>query len=158
LGWIAGWLRPGQAQASLADLVSSDQRPGKSDTARLSQARGAALTSQLTSVGVGGILAILILRLVFDFLKNRRDGNGRGRLSTDKVKGIVKDVDSVLMRMDHIIDRLDNLTDATKAARKQSEIATEHTERMTRAVDQLQRSFNNFANRRNADTNPAIGG
>jgi len=116
------------------------------------------MTSQLTSVGVGGILAILILRLVFDFLKSRRNGNGRGRLSTDKVKGIVKDVDSVLMRMDHIIDRLDNLTDATKAARKQSEIATEHTERMTRAVDQLERSFNNFANRRNADTNPAIGG
>jgi hypothetical protein len=111
------------------------------------------MTGQLTSVGVGGILAILILRLVFDFLKHRRNGNGRGRLGTDKVKGIQTGVDSVLMRMDHIIDRLDTMTEATKAARKQSEITCEQTERMTRAVYQLEQTIGVMA-RRTVETNP----
>lgn len=112
------------------------------------------MTGQLTSVGVGGILAILILRLVFDFLKHKRDGNGaRGRLSTDKVKGIQSGVDAVLMRMDHIIDRLDTMADAVKASRKQTEIACEQTERMTRAVAQLEQTIGVMA-RRTTETQP----
>ena len=112
------------------------------------------MMQQLTNIGVGGILTILILRLVFDFLKHRRDNGGnRARLSTDKVKGIQSGVDAVLMRMDHIIDRLDSLADATKAARKQSEITCEQTERMMRAVAQLESTIGVMA-RRTAETQP----
>jgi len=113
------------------------------------------MMQQLTNIGVGGILTILILRLVFDFLKHRREnnGSGRGRLSTDKVKGIQTGVDAVLMRMDSIIDRLDDLAEATKAARKQSEITCEQTERMTRAVAQLETTIGVMA-RRTVETQP----
>ena len=113
------------------------------------------MTEQLTNIGVGGILAILILRLVFDFLTNRRNGIGRGRIPTDKIKGVQTGVDSVLMRLDLIVDRLDVLADASKAARKQTEIACEQTERMTRAVAQLEQTIGVIA-RRTIDTSPGV--
>lgn len=114
------------------------------------------MTQYLTELGVGGIFAILVLRAVFEYLKTRREsGIGRGRISTDKVKGIQTGVDSVLMRMDHIIDRLDTVIDATKAARRQAEIACEQTERMTRAVAQLETTMGVIA-RRTADTLPGV--
>lgn len=115
------------------------------------------MTEQLTNIGVGGILAILILRLVFDFLKHRRDsnGNGRGRIPTDKIKGVQTGVDSVLMRLDLIVDRLDTVADASKAARRQTEIACEQTERMTRAVAQLEQTIGVIA-RRTIDTSPGV--
>lgn len=75
----------------------------------------------LTQVGVGGILAILILREVFGFLKNKKNNPGTGVVSaTDfrefqrevqyvsTCKQIVKRLDE---RFDTVCNKLDKLDD-----------------------------------------------
>lgn len=116
----------------------------------------------LTQVAIGGILALLILREVFDFIRKRRayaNDNHQRRPTGERLKEVANGVDAVLSRLDRIIERLDEVAAATKSARKQTEITGEMAERMSRAVSQLEETINDVAlRRRTADTSPGVQG
>ena len=117
-----------------------------------------------TAVGVGGILALLVIREVFRFVVKLREGtlapagaNGKTRPKTDPIRAVQTNVEAVLIRLDRIVDRLDELSEETKLGRKQSEIAGEQTERMVRAVSQLEHTINEATQRRRShETNPGL--
>lgn len=110
----------------------------------------------VTQVGVGGILALLILREVLGFLARRRldvDTGGR-RPTSERFKTIQGGIDAILVRLDRIIEKLEYVADATRSARKQTEITGEMTERMCRTVAMLEETLNDIGRRRTADTQP----
>lgn len=118
-----------------------------------------------TTIGVGGILALLIIREVFRFVAKLRDGsaqhnssgNGKTRPKTDPMRAVQTNVEAVLIRLDRIVDRLDDLGEEAKMGRKQSQIAGEQTERMVRAVDNLEQTINAvLGRRRTSDTSPGL--
>lgn len=117
-----------------------------------------------TQIGVGGILALLILREVFTFVGRLRDKSSAGsetpsktRPRTDPIRAVHMNVEAVLSRLDRIVERLEDLADETKNSRRQSEITSEQTERMVRAVGQLESTINDLtAKRRSGDTNPGL--
>lgn len=120
------------------------------------------MIGDITQVALGGIVALLLLREVFQYLSKIRAPKGedaasapKTRPTTDRVKEVKNGVDAVLARMDRIIERLDDVSGAVRAARKQSEITGEMAERMTRAVGQLEETVNDaLGRRRTSDTNP----
>lgn len=111
------------------------------------------MIQHLTQVGVGGIFAIMVLRLVFDFVTKLRNGNGKGRRATDKFKDVQNSVEAVLIRLDRIIERLEDLAASTKETRKQSEVTCEQTERLARGLSSLEQTIGALA-RRTVDTQP----
>lgn len=98
----------------------------------------------LLQLGVGGIFAIMVIKLVFDFLQRKMNGfayDGKKRPSTGpKPIPVAINVDGVTDRLDRIIDRLDELMAIAKLTRKQAELNGEQTERQ-------QRSFNDVLTR-----------
>ena len=120
------------------------------------------MISDITQVALGGIVALLILREVFQYLSKRKSSGtepatamNKRRLTTDRVKHVQNGVDAVLSRLDRIIERLEDVAEQTRAARKQSAITGETTERMTRAVNQLEQTINAaMGRRRTSETSP----
>lgn len=112
------------------------------------------MTEHLTQIGVGGIFALMVLRLVFDFvarLRNGGNGKTKGRRDTDRFRDLQNSMGAVVLRLDRIIERLGDVAEETRAARKQGVVTGEQTERLTRAVFNLQAAI-----QRTPDTNPGI--
>lgn len=105
------------------------------------------MIENLTNVAVGGILALLILREVFNFVARLKTSRNNGTNHTGSKPGLAASA-AVLAKLDRIIERLDDIAEASRAARKQSEIAGEQTERMVRAVSQLETTINETALKR----------
>lgn len=99
------------------------------------------MIEDLTNVAVGGILALLILREVFNFVARLKANRINGIGGTHSIPNPAA-TNAVLARLDRIIERLDDIAEATRAARKQSEISGEQSERMIRAVYHLETTIN----------------
>jgi hypothetical protein len=120
------------------------------------------LIGDITQVALGGILALMILREVFQYLAKRKappvcalESGPKRRPTNEQVKLVQSSVEAVLLRLDQIVERLEDVASAVKSARKQSEITGEMAERMTRAVSQLERTvIETLGRHRTADTSP----
>jgi len=107
-----------------------------------------------TQISMGAIVSLLILREVFAYLLKRKD-HDTAKLSTDRTKEIMAQLENIIARLDRVIERLDDLSVATKQARRQTEIAAEQTERMVRAVSQFEKTFNGAGLHRRTQDTPA---
>jgi hypothetical protein len=96
------------------------------------------LFQQMANVAVGGILALLIIREVFDFIR-RRNGERRRR-DTPPGKSL-HSTDAIIDRLDRIIDRLDELADCMREARRQAELNGEAQDRIKRHIGQLEQTL-----------------
>lgn len=91
------------------------------------------MMDQIAELSIGAVVALLILKEVFVFLKSR---NGR---SSSKLASAAEtaSVNAITDRLDRITSRLDEITDIAKTARKQAELNGEATERLQRTIASL---------------------
>lgn len=105
------------------------------------------MAAEYVQLGLGGLVALMILREVFGFLAKRKseleaaDGiTSRTRPKSDKIRSVQDSVDAVLHRLDRIIEAVQDQNKETRAARRQSEITGEMCERVGRAVCGLEKT------------------
>ena len=90
-------------------------------------------------LGVGGIFALLVIKMVFDFIQWRAGSeyvNGPKKRPITGPKMVP--VDPIIDRLDRINDRLGEIMDVAKSARKRAELNGENSERQLRLLNELE--------------------
>ena len=99
------------------------------------------IMQQIANVAVGGILALLILREVFDFIRRRNGRSGESKRRDTPPAKPLHSLDAIVDRLDRIIDRLDDLADCMRHTRRQTELNGEQQDRVKHQLEKVEENL-----------------